>query len=284
MRRAHQEAEAYLTLMEAHLFVDGKEPARFEWPDVGEVVLWSRRSPDKESANEDSALVAHVGEGRLVLAVADGLGGHAAGEQASRRAVHALRASLARMKEGDPLREAVLVGIDRANAAVQELGAGSGTTMATVMVEGGRLRAFHVGDSHVMCFGGRGKVKLETIPHSPVGFAVEAGFLAAEEALSHQDRHIVSNVVGDPEMHVGMSSPVPLCPRDSVVVASDGLFDNLGSAVVVDALRCGPLAPGVERLARDCTARMVDGGHPDDLTIIAFRPPARRPRRSPANE
>lgn len=269
--------------MDAHLFVeDGELIRRFEWPEAGEVVVYSRRAPDKETANEDSALVAHLEDGRLVLAVADGLGGHAAGEQASSRAVHALRAALSRRKEGDSLREAVLVGIDHANAAVQELGAGSGTTMAAVTIDKGRLRAYHVGDSHVLCFGGRGKVKFETIPHSPVGFAVEAGFLAAEEALSHEDRHIVSNVVGDPEMHVGMSSPVPLRPRDAIVVASDGLFDNLATAAVVDTLRRGPLVPNVERLVRDCTARMLDGGHPDDLTIIAYRPPRRPSRSAPA--
>jgi len=263
--------------MDAHVFVETAELCeRFEWDDLGEVVCTTRRAPDKATSNEDSALVARLDGGRLVLAVADGLGGHAAGEQASRIAVESLKAALGGWTVEAPLREAVLVGMDAANAAVRDLGTGSRTTLALVAVEEGRVRAFHVGDSHVLCFGGGGAIRLETIPHSPVGFALEAGLLCEEEALDHEDRHLVSNVVGEPGMHIGLSSPLELRPRDSVVIASDGLFDNLDSARVIELLRRGPLLEAVEELVAACTAQMLAGGHPDDLTVVVYRPAGAR--------
>ena len=258
--------------MDVHVFVEQEEVSEhLAWPGA-EVAVYSRRSPAKTTANEDGALVAYLAPESLVLAVADGVGGHAAGEEASRRTLQALRTSLAEVGEGNQVREAVLAGIDRANASVLELGSGAATTIVAVVIEDGHVRAYHVGDSQALAFGGRGKLKLETIPHSPVGFGVEAGLLAAEDALSHEDRHIVSNVVGDADMHIGLSARVPLCPRDSVVVASDGLFDNIPVAKVTEMLRRGPLDAAVDRLVEACATRMTDGGHPDDLTLVAFRP------------
>jgi serine/threonine protein phosphatase PrpC len=246
---------------------------RFLWPDCGEVVVHSSRSPGKTSDNEDAALLLHLGERCLVLAVADGVGGHPGGELAAKAALegmaHTLQESL---PGGTSVQEALLTGLDRANQAVLELGSGGATTMAAVTVEEGRVRAYHVGDAGVLVFGGLGRIKLETIPHSPVGYGVEAGLIPAEDALGHEDLHLVSNVVGDRNMHIGISSPLELRPRDSMVLASDGLFDNLSSAEVVEALRSGPLDASVRELAGRCHERMTGGGHADDLTLIAYRP------------
>ena len=244
----------------------------FHREDVGDVVMTTRKSPAKESVNEDSALIARLGRGRLVLAVADGVGGHAAGSVASRLAVEALAAALEGMPEKGALREAVLDGIDRANAAVCALASGAATTIAVAVIEDGVVRAYHVGDSHIVAFGGRGKVKLETIPHSPTGFAVEAGWLEPEEAFTHEERHLVSNVVGSSDMHIAISPPLRLQPRDTVVVASDGLFDNLSTGEVVEHARRGPVETAAETLARLCASSMAGGGHPDDLTFCVYRP------------
>ena len=146
----------------------------------------------------------------------------------------ALRDTLrVRVRQGASTREAILSGFDRANRAVLQRGGGGATTLAVVEVRAGRLRSYHVGDSGVLVFGGRGKVRLQTIFHSPVGYAVEAGVLDEEEAMNHVDRHLVSNVVGDRSMHVGVSYPRRLRPMDTVVLASDGLFDNAYTEEVV---------------------------------------------------
>ena len=85
-------------------------------------------------------------------------------------------------------------------------------------------------------------------------------------------RHFVSNVVGEKSMYMGVSSPLPLAPRDRVVLASDGLFDNIAVEDVVATLRKGALAPAVRALGQSAAKRMAEDGHPDDLTMVVFRP------------
>jgi serine/threonine protein phosphatase PrpC len=267
------------TLPAEHLFL-GQEHC--EWSarqdDGAQLCVISRRGPHRSTANEDGALVVWTAADALVLAVADGVGGLPAGEAASALALRALRDTLrVRVRQGASTREAILSGFDRANRAVLQRGGGGATTLAVVEVRAGRLRSYHVGDSGVLVFGGRGKVRLQTISHSPVGYAVEAGVLDEEEAMNHVDRHLVSNVVGDRSMHVGVSYPRRLRPMDTVVLASDGLFDNAYTEEVVERLRKGPLDEATVALADACMERM-DGSDdvvskPDDLTLVAYRPP-----------
>ena len=244
----------------------------------GQLVVLSVRSPLKESANEDGALVAALDGRRAVLAVADGVGGQPAGKQASRMALVAVQQSLEALEGTQAaLREAILRGLDDANGRVIDEDRGSATTMAMAEIDDGRLRTYHVGDSAVIVFDEAGRLLSHTIAHSPVGYALEAGVLDEGEAFEHEDRHLVSNVIGDPGMHVGVSYPIELTGTDTVVVASDGLFDNLRLREVVDLLREGPLEEAVKRLAAECRRRMLSEseeqpGKPDDLTLIAFRP------------
>jgi serine/threonine protein phosphatase PrpC len=119
-------------------------------------------------------------------------------------------------------------------------------------------------------------VKWQTIPHSPVGFAVEAGVLDEEEAMHHEERHVVSNVVGSAEMRIEIGPEIRLAPRDTVVLASDGLLDNLTMDEIIARVRKGRLDKAVRRLAVDTRRRMTcpeegQPSKPDDTTIIAYR-------------
>jgi serine/threonine protein phosphatase PrpC len=126
-----------------------------------------------------------------VLAVADGLGGVRSGQLAASIAVEALRDSLAAADGNDnDLRTAILDGIERANRAVQRRGIGTATTLAVVEIRERVVRPYHVGDSMIFVVGQRGKIKLQTVSHSPIGFAVESGFLNEREAMHHEDRHL----------------------------------------------------------------------------------------------
>lgn len=253
--------------VEAHIERTGK----------GQAVIYSACSPDKDTGNEDAAAIFEVGAEQVVIAVADGLGGLPGGDKASALALRALRDTLSSAKDqSTPMREAILAGFDRANQKVTALGNGSATTLVVLEVDGHTVRSYHVGDSGLLAFGGRGKIKMETIAHSPVGYAVEAGVLTPHEAIAHVDRHIVSNVVGDPGMHVGMSSPIRLRPRDTVVLASDGLFDNLHVHEIVEFLRRGSLLKGVKAITAECNKRMKEPregrpSKPDDVTLVAYR-------------
>jgi len=133
-----------------------------------------------------------------------------------------------------------------------------------------------VGDSAILVVGQRGKLKLQTLSHSPVGYAVESGLLDADEALHHEERHIVSNMVGAPDMRIEVGSALALAPRDTVLLATDGLMDNLGLAEIVEIVRRGPLERAARRLAELCDERMrrpLEGqpSKPDDVTFVLFR-------------
>ena len=243
----------------------------------GTVLAFTMRGPGKE-ANDDAAAVLPVGDGAGVLAVADGLGGHAQGARASEILVGALAEAVARC-DGEPsgLRESVLDGVERAHREILALGTGAGTTLAAAIVHAGALRPLHAGDSAVIVVGQRGRIRLETLLHSPTGYAVEAGYLEAHDALDHEERHLVSNYVGYEGMHLQIGSLVELARRDSVLVASDGLLDNLRMAEIATCIRKGDPAKAAERL-RALAARRMAGGEegapckPDDLTFLLFRP------------
>jgi serine/threonine protein phosphatase PrpC len=243
----------------------------------GEVALFTCRSPAHDRQNEDSAAVLRFGGGSFVLAVADGLGGGRAGGRASSLAIEMIEAAMAEARrEGWLLRTAVLNGIERANEAIRDLGIGAGTTLAVVEIAGGAIRPYHVGDSMILLIGQRGRLKLQTVAHSPVGFAVEAGWLDEGEAMHHEERHLVSNVLGAPDMRIEVGSQHRLAPRDTLLVASDGLSDNLRTEEIAALLRAGPLDAACERLADLARTRMYAPGDdepskPDDLTFVAFR-------------
>jgi serine/threonine protein phosphatase PrpC len=127
-----------------------------------------------------------------------------------------------------------------------------------------------------MVIGQKGKVKLLTKSHSPVGYAVEAGVLDEEEAMHHEQRHLISNAVGSPEMYIEIGSALDLAPRDTLVVASDGLFDNLHADEIVALCRKGKLAEASRRLIARCRERMTEPqegqpSKPDDLSFILYR-------------
>jgi protein phosphatase len=141
-----------------------------------------------------------------------------------------------------------------------------------------RLRSYHVGDSELLAVGQRGRIKQRVVPHSPTGFAVEAGLLDEDEAVQHDQRHVLFNVIGSPDMRVEIGPSLQLAPRDTVLLASDGLFDNLFIDEIVDTIRTGPLPDAANRLVARVRKRMNGEGaadhpcKPDDLTVVLFRP------------
>jgi serine/threonine protein phosphatase PrpC len=243
----------------------------------GRAAVYSARCPDKQTPNEDAAALVPFGHGAAVLMVADGLGGVRAGEQASMTAVRAIEAALAEaLERGLPVRVGILNGIERANSVVTELGLGAATTLALLEVQENVVRPYHVGDSLMLIVGGRGTIKLQTVSHSPVGFAVESGLLDETEAMHHEDRHIVSNVIGAPDMRIEVGSALKLATHDSVLLASDGLADNLHTEEIVARLHKGPLKRAAAALATNARQRMTQPeegqpSKPDDVTFVAFR-------------
>ncbi len=264
--------------MNAYWYLDANmETAEtHEWS-AGTLCAFSRRCPGHDH-NEDAAAVFDCGDGRAVFAVADGAGGMPGGEQASRVAVKKLGSALKKaLENGGTLRTGVLDGFDAANKGVLELGIGAATTLSVVEIDNGELRTYHAGDSMTLVTGLRGKCKLLTVPHSPVGYAVEAGIINEKEAMTHEDRHIVSNLVGTNEMRLEIGPTLKLDPYDTLVLGSDGLFDNLHIDEIINTARRGELSQAVSALVEATSKRMAasveneNAGKLDDLSFIVFR-------------
>jgi PPM family protein phosphatase len=272
---ATSEARTYLN-------ADMLEPDVFELAG-GTAAVFTARRPEKTTANEDAAAVISAGDDAAVLVVADGCGGMAGGEQAARIAMECLTASIAAATgtEGAGLRTAILDGVEAANQQIRDMKTGAGATLAVVQLENGEARPYHVGDAQILLVGGRGRVKLFTTSHSPVGYAQEAGMLEEHEALDHEERHLISNFLGSSEMHVEMGSGRKVSTRDGLLVASDGVLDNLKLDEIVGFLKSGSAATAAAKIAAVATARMREAQDgqphkPDDLTLIVFSQRGRR--------
>lgn len=249
-------------------------PLRFEcsW---GEVTLLSWCHPQRQP-NQDACLYLDLGEAGLVLAVADGMGGHSQGELAARLTLKALEEKVAEAVEaGNGLRAGVMDGFEAAQARVQSLGSGAGTTLVVATVDGEGMRSFHTGDSMALLLGGRGLVKHQSLDHSPTAYALRAGLIQETELLSHPERHVLLSAIGHPGLQIDVGPAVPLAVRDSLLLASDGLTDNLLNDSIIALATKGPCLESSAALATKARAKMQAGeelGKSDDLTLVLFRP------------
>lgn len=242
----------------------------------GTAVFLSRRDPHKQTPNEDAIGLLPAGGAAGVLAIADGCGGQANGQLASQLAIQALAESLRSCDPAGNLRAPILDGFESAISRVRQLGTGAATTLIAIEINDGVLRTYHVGDSQALLVGSHGKVKLQTQSHSPVGYALEAGMLSEQAAMEHEDRHLVSNVIGSEDSHIDMGLPRQLDKQDTLILGSDGLFDNLRQDEIVQLIRKGPLVAVATALADLVAQRMASEAadvhsKPDDLAFIIYR-------------
>ncbi len=240
----------------------------------GEAVVFTRPAADG-AVNQDCLAVFDLPDAS-VIAVADGVGGGPRGGDAARIAIEAIVRHLQGAEARTGLRAPIHDAFEAAQREILELAAGAATTLVVAEVSGGSVRTYHTGDSGAFLTGRGGKVKLKTVFHSPSGYAEESGLLTEADALMHTDRHYVSNLLGTTQMSVEISAPMPMARFDTLVLGSDGLFDNLAIGEIVDVVRSGRLLVVGERLLRQVSARM-DGealdapSKSDDLSFVLFR-------------
>lgn len=211
--------------------------------------------------NEDSLIVAPP-----LFAVADGMGGHAAGEVASEIAANVL----AERAPAHPDSEALGRAVEEANRAIiraarEGVGReGMGTTVTAAMLEGERLIIAQVGDSRAYLLH-QGKLQQLTRDHSLMADMIEAGQLTPEEARTHPNRSVITRALGsDPHTHPDLYE-INVETGDRLLVCSDGL-----SGMVRDEELESTLAR--VRDPQRCASQLVNeaiaaGGH-DNITVI----------------
>jgi protein phosphatase len=218
-----------------------------------------------------------------LFVVADGMGGHMAGEQASALAVRTIEHfTLDTFKwffrlqgsEGQTVLSEFQAALRQADARVYEESVrhpemhGMGTTVTLAYCLGAELFVAHVGDSR--CYLARdGKLYQLTHDHTLVADLVHRGQISADEAAGHRLRHIITNVVGGHEPGVRVElHKVPLAAGDRVLLCSDGLSGELSDAQIAAILReeAEPQA-ACERLVAEADSH---GGR-DNITAIVAR-------------
>jgi len=213
--------------------------------------------------NEDAYL---VDESLALFAVADGMGGHAAGEVASWTAVEALRAAVA---NGRPINEA----ISRANEAIIEKAAGNaaytgmGTTVTAAIVAGGRhVLIGHVGDSRAYLLR-NGELARITKDHTLVEELVDDGRITPEQAASHPQRSIVTRALGDdPGVEVDVYT-VEVETGDRLVLCSDGLTGMIRER---DVERIARDEPDPQQAAEALVDAANEAGGEDNITVVVL--------------
>lgn len=263
--------------MVPHLLLnaDSPEPQLFDCG-PGQAVMFARPGPHK-SINEDCLAAIEISPQCCVLAIADGVGGSPRGEEASRIAIETLTMRLGDAGPQDGLRAFILDAYEAAHEAIRQLGTGAATTLAVIEINGSSMRTYHAGDSGCLVTGRGGKQKFKTLFHSPASYAEEAGLITEAQAMDHPERHIVTSLVGVSGLSVTIGEPLQLARFDTLIAASDGLFDNLSIDEIIAAVRTGSPAQAVDRLLARTYDRMA-GAHPDkpfkpdDLSLLMYRP------------
>ena len=219
----------------------------------------------------------HRGGHLSVLAVADGMGGAAAGEVASKLAVEALddtvRRYVAERDEGRDvvgleslLEKAMRLANHRVHrAALQQTGSrGMGTTLTCVAIEKGVAYLGHVGDSRGYLVRG-GKIYQLTKDHSWVEEQLERGVLSEEEARTHEWRNLITRALGTRPQVAPDAARVDVVPGDLLLLATDGLHGVVESEeILAEVLRSGDPQSTVDGLIALANER----GGPDNVTIV----------------
>lgn len=235
----------------------------------GFVLDWAARSDvgHKRSVNEDSVLV-----GPPVFAVADGMGGHAAGDRASAAVVERLAALRATADHGyldvARLGEALNAAADDIDAFAADIPVGAGTTVTgalLALVDGEpQFAVFNVGDSRVYLLADGEFVRV-TRDHSVVQEMVDAGLLDERHAEHHPDSNVITRAVGfrePPRPDVWM---LPIREGMRLLLCSDGLTKEVGDREIRRHLTAGGTAAETADELMD--AALAAGGR-DNVTVV----------------
>jgi protein phosphatase len=227
--------------------------------------------------------VRHGHDQALLLVVADGMGGHAAGEHASALGVSTVEDSMLdglkwfyqpEGEEGDLALQQFQAALAQADARIRGEASqhlhfhGMGTTLTLAYSQGDRLLVAHAGDSRCYLFRG-GALHRLTQDHTLVAELMRRGALQPEEAANHPMRGLITNVVGGREEGVRVDvHKAALRAGDVVLLCTDGLTDMVPDAQIAAVLAQHPdPAASCQRLVALANER---GGR-DNITVIVTR-------------
>jgi serine/threonine protein phosphatase PrpC len=221
------------------------------------------------SANQDSYYIDP--EGRFFI-VADGMGGHAGGEEASRIATDTIKAYIeSSWGNGYSAEELLRKAVQKANQEIlldqsqNPMRGDMGTTIVVVAIDDNEQPWFcHIGDSRLYRLRGS---KLEQISddHTWIARAIKTGTIGAEEARTHPWRHMLLQCLGREDIKLFEVQPVDIQPGDRLLICSDGLTEELSDDRIAFRLKS-------IRSAQQAAASLIEeaksrGGR-DNITVV----------------
>ena len=226
----------------------------------------------------------------LFAVLADGIGGHRAGEVAAELAVNHMMQAVAR-SDGRHIRDTIADAVIEASDAIashaesNENLKGMGATCATAWIIGDKLYTAYVGDSRIYLIRG-GRIQQLTVDHSWVQEAIDKGVLTPEAARQHPNVHVIRRYLGSPtppdpdfrlklfndegDRHAENNQGLQLLPSDILLLCSDGLTDLLWNDEILEVIRSKPTLKDASRALIDMANSR--GGH-DNITVVLISVP-----------
>jgi protein phosphatase len=224
---------------------------------------------------ENQDFMGYVSRGKQqLLIVADGMGGHSGGFEASRIAVDVLGNDFGKASPDDDPGQVLLHGVTRANAAVRAAAVnnpnlqGMGSTITAALVSDGKAWLAHVGDSRIYLVRDQ-KTLLLTLDHSRIFRMIEAGMITPEQAENHPMGHILERSIGSSDSIDVEINPDPISLRkgDVLILCSDGLW----SLVTEDELAKLFSEPDLKEAVEKAIGMALQRGADDNTTVGVLR-------------
>ncbi|MGH2480963.1 MAG: protein phosphatase 2C domain-containing protein, partial [Ktedonobacteraceae bacterium] len=240
----------------------------------------------KHKPNEDSLLAmqgTRTHDSQLqqfgLFVVADGMGGHANGQDASRQAIQTMidyllpRISSNTPMDDDAFQQLLGDGVQNANLAVHnrnlEVHADMGTTMTAALVVGATAYVANVGDSRTYLYRQEQGLRKVTIDHSVVASLVEAGIIQPDDIYTHPKRNQIYRSLGEKPVVEVDTFKEEMQPGDKLLLCSDGLWDMTRDPVIQQILSKPTSDPN--KTGQDLIKVALQGGGEDNVTVIVVQ-------------
>ena len=205
---------------------------------------------------------------------ADGMGGHKAGDYASRHTIERVVASVSRNGGDEPV-SIIKEAINKANEILvaesreDETKSGMGTTLVIGTIIGNKLFVANIGDSRLYIVGSTEPIRQITRDHSLVDEMVRMGEINADEARVHPDKNIITRAVGAAEHVEADFFEVELSDDDKILLCTDGLTNMVRDEEILDIIRKND---NIEDAASQLVGMANANGGRDNITVMIIKP------------
>jgi len=224
------------------------------------------------AVNEDSFFVSEIDScGTLLAIVADGMGGHNAGEVASAEAVKMIKDGVA--SSDSDTKDMLLEAIECANNAIYKMSVkspqlhGMGTTVTACVISENKVTAAQVGDSRLYLIKDNSITQI-TKDHSLVEMLIESGSITKEDARQHPQKNVITRAIGTNSSVETDIYEFTVEPEDIILLCSDGLVNMVEDEKILSLITDNK---DFENLADKLVCEAENAGGHDNITVILIK-------------